>query len=383
MKITDKEKQLSIQRICKSKTFKNAPTSISLLQYLHRATQEGIALKEMVIDIDFFGKKELSDKSNPRVRVNVYNLRKKLKQYYEEEGKQDKWQVSIEKGQYQVSFTKRESSFKHFQQHFLIQALPYIALLIALCFILFTNIAPRPQALWKDLLSSKQHTNLYIGDAFGLVGTTITGRRGFTRDYSINSFSDFYEMINTREDLKDTLSPSTFTYATSMAVISTQRFQEFFQKHKRSFAIRFATRTSASEIKEGNAIYIGSLRNKSPFIAFFNDANPYFDFHNRRLFFTGHPELEDCTYDIFSFDELNEYALVSKYRATDNTEHLVFFSEHDIGVSATVDYFTNNDSIKSFTKKHLKHHKYFTALFKVKGQDRTDTNIQLETVVAF
>ncbi len=383
MKITEKEKQEFIHKICESKTFKNATTSSALLLYLHKATLRGGTLKEMVIDIEFFGTNNPADKSNPRVRVNVYNLRKKLIQYYEDEGNIDKWQVSIEKGQYQVSFTKRETNLEHLKHYDLFKILPYAALLIAITIIIITNTTPKPPNIWRSLISSTHDTHLYIGDAFGAVGNTITGKRGFTRDYRINSYAEFFELLENKPELKGVLKPSPFTYASSMGVISVQRFQHYFDQYKHAFTIRFATQMTTSDIKEGNAIYIGNIWDKNQFINIFNEGNPYCKINPLTLCISGHTEIPDTTYDITSPNEFQEYAIVSKYPSTGNTEHLIFISRHDIGVSATVDYFTNADSLKSFTKNYLKKDDYFTAIFKVEGQDRTNTSIKLKKVVAF
>ena len=76
MPLSENQKKEIVAQITMSNTFKNAPTSIGLLQYLYDATAKGTFLKESVIDIEFFGSKENADTNNPKVRVNVYNLRK-------------------------------------------------------------------------------------------------------------------------------------------------------------------------------------------------------------------------------------------------------------------------------------------------------------------
>ena len=70
------------------------------------------------------------------------------------------------------------------------------------------------------------------------------------------------------------------------------------------------------------------------------------------------------------------YAIRSYYE-------LFFFSMHDMGVVATVDYFTNSDSLKSFSDKYLKDQSHFTAIFKAHGRDRTSLNLETIIVVPF
>lgn len=383
IQLTPKQKQDIITKIRQSNTFGKATTSSALLQYLFDATLNGTNLKEGVIDIDFYGSKEVEEKNNPRVRVNVYNLRKKLLSYYEHEGKNDTWQLRIDKGQYQVSFVRkhtRKRLVKRFKWSIII---PYTALIIAVIVIIQTTIPPKAPALWQNFFDKNASTNLFIGDAFGFVGETILGRKGWTQDYGINNIEEFYNYIDDKPELKNSIRPAKFTFATGMAGISVQHFQRFFQNHQKAFSIRYSSRSSVAEISETNAMYIGTFHNNNKFTNFFNNANPYFKITDTRLLLSNHPQIRDTSYNIFIPGEFQEYAVVSKYPATGNTEHFVFFSQHDIGVSATVDYFTNVDSVRSFERKYLEGKKYFTAVFNVKGQDRTDTDIALELVVNY
>ncbi len=48
-----------------------------------------------------------------------------------------------------------------------------------------------------------------------------------------------------------------------------------------------------------------------------------------------------------------DYTVVSRIPGPNNTEQFLFFSNHDIGVMATVEFFTNEQSIEAFTKKYL------------------------------
>lgn len=168
-----------------------------------------------------------------------------------------------------------------------------------------------------------------------------------------------------------------------MGALATQKIQELYQSHNQKFNVIYTTQTSISEIKEGNAIYVGPIKNNNPFIHFFNEANPFFKISNEILKFNKHPQLKDTDFKLKLYGETQEYAIVSKYPSIGNNDHFVFFSDHDIGVNATIELFTNPDSVQSFTAKYLKDYEYFTAVFKVKGQDRTNTDLKVEIVVGF
>ena len=62
------------------------------------------------ISHELFGSKYEQEKSEATVRVNIYHLRKKLDKYYDEEGKNDTIRISIDRGQYQVSFVENKET---------------------------------------------------------------------------------------------------------------------------------------------------------------------------------------------------------------------------------------------------------------------------------
>ncbi|CAM4110548.1 helix-turn-helix domain-containing protein [Zobellia nedashkovskayae] len=383
MQLTEKIEQHVVYKIKDSETFKNAPTSRGLLQYLYEATKRGEHLKEAVIELEFFRNDENQEKNNPRVRVNIYNLRKKLTAYYETEGSTDSWQLKIDKGQYKVRFIKRQAPAGWMRKVTWSQILPYGLFLVALIMLVVTNISSKTPLLWESFLNSEKSTNLILGDHFGTMGETMTGGRGWTRDFEINSVDEFYDLLEVKPELQGVLHPANYSYTTRMAAMATQQFQQFFQANDKPISIRFSTQTTLPEIKEGNAIYAGPIKNENQFIGFFNDANAYFNLSGKTLKLSGHPTMKDSLFTFGTSLVDQEYAIVAKYPSIGNSEHFVFFSQHDIGVSATVEYFTNNDSLQKFQKEHLKGKKYFTALFKVKGQNRVDTDLKLEMVVGF
>lgn len=384
IQLTSSQKQKIITQIKESDTFKNAPTSIALLQYLLNATSQGIHLKEGVIDIEFFGNKENTEKNSPRVRVNVYNLRKKLIQYYEQEGKQESWQVVIPKGQYQLHFIKTQTEFQRIQKKISWQQIaPYFALSITIAILIYSNIPNKEPEVWESFLSKKQSTNLFIGDLFGVTGKTITKGKGWTRDFDINTPKEFYTYIDQHPELKEAINPSTFSYTTTMAAIATQRLQHLYQTYQQQFSIHFTTKSSVSDIKEENAIYVGPIKDHNLFIPFFNEGNTYCNIKDKQLYLSNHPQLSNATFNLNSTIETEEYAIVSKYPITGGKHHFVFFSQHDIGVSATVEYFTDTKRLETFTKNYLGKHTYFTAIFRVKGQDRTSIDLKLIEVIPF
>jgi hypothetical protein len=93
--------------IVNSKTFQSAPPLQQLLRFLAtRALEEHIdELKEYTIGVEALGRTpDFDPKTDPIVRVQVYRLRQKLKEYYELEGAQESILVEIPKGHYLPKF---------------------------------------------------------------------------------------------------------------------------------------------------------------------------------------------------------------------------------------------------------------------------------------
>ena len=90
-----------VQRIVNSKTFQSAPTLQQLFRFLTSRTLEADTgeIKEYTIGVEALGRKpDFDPKTDPIVRVQVYRLRQKLKEYYELEGSQESILVEIPKG---------------------------------------------------------------------------------------------------------------------------------------------------------------------------------------------------------------------------------------------------------------------------------------------
>ena len=369
----DKEQKLQIaKRITDSNTFKNAPNSIGLLNYLVEAHLEDRFLKEGIIDIEFFGSDPDEDKSNPKVRVNVYNLRKKLIKYYDKEGAADPWKIIIDKGQYAVRFEKphRELEIKTPAVRFL----PYGLLLVCMGYIFWARFPESVPIIWEDFFENKNPTRLYIGDAFGYVGKTVSGNSGWTRDYNVNSIEEYFALLEERPELKNITSPTDFTYSTRMAENATHHLSRFFCLYNHDFEIKYATASSFTNIKGGNTIYVGRMYNQENFTFLFNQSSPYIKFKDRHISIAGHHELPDTIINTES-NTNSDYAIVSRLPGPNNTEQFFFFSNHDIGVMSTVEYFTNVDSLATF-EKMLEGKRHFTAVYLATGQDRTDLKLE-------
>ena len=374
------EKKIELTEIIlQSKVFQKSPKSSALLRYLVKATIEGTFLKEDVIDFEFFGEKSNFDRNNPRVRVNMYNLRKKIDKYYQTEGKHSHWKLIIEKGQYHVHFENQTKNNTYFKKKYFLKAIPHIGLLIvSTCFLLKLYVKNYPE-IWSDFFTNKKETTLIIGDVFGIAGKTITGSGGWTRSYNINNIHQYLELISKKPELEKTTSPSDYSYSSSMGVIASHCLTNLFTKYEKSFDIRFSSSISVEDIKRTNIIYAGPLKNENTFISLFNDSNSNFKITGNKITYIDPVSQKNKFFWLDIGNRGNkDLAIVSKFSGPLNNEVFLFFSNHDLGVKATVEKFTNLDSLKIFNKKHNIGNQNFTAVFVAEGKERT--NLKLETL---
>ncbi|KXX68445.1 hypothetical protein [Flammeovirga sp. SJP92] len=386
-KLTITQKQQIVDAILQSDTFKNAPTSIALLKYLFEATYNNTPLKEGVIEMEFF-RGDPDGKSNSRVRVNVYNLRKKLTNYYSTEGADDDWELMIEKGQYGVKFRKNTSqpsknvsliNLFRWDSKFI----PYIGLLLIALLSYLWNAPESVSPLWQKIIQSKQPTHLYIGDAFGYRGKTISGNEGWTRDFNINNVEDYLGLIEDKPELKEKTRMTDLYYSTRMAEHATYDLGRYFQKWNEELLIKYATNTSFTNIKNGNLIYVGRFYNQSDFVYLFNQYNPYFKIKDKHLIYTNKETGIENSYETNSQDLINDFTIVSKIKTSQGRTQFFFFSNHDIGVMASVEFFTNTDSLKTFDKRYAIGEQNFTAVFIAEGKERINLSLKEELVVTF
>ena len=103
--IDNETKSKILTKLIGSREFADSRVLKDLLVYLVEASQRDEIPKEITIATECFKREADFDPSNDAyVRSNVYKLRRKLEDYYEEEGKKDKIRIHIPKGHYHVEF---------------------------------------------------------------------------------------------------------------------------------------------------------------------------------------------------------------------------------------------------------------------------------------
>ncbi len=120
-----------VVRICESQRFRKAPALRELLVFLD-AHRDNAEMSEYAIGVDALGRKANFDpRTDATVRVQVARLRQRLKEYYENEGKDDEVRITIPLGGYRPEIERVAATTRPpWRPHYLHVA---VALLAILC----------------------------------------------------------------------------------------------------------------------------------------------------------------------------------------------------------------------------------------------------------
>ncbi len=378
--MSEEEKISQLDKVLSSRAFEKSPTSSRLLQFLVTSTISKKQLKETTVGIELFGQGFLKDPNTSRIRVNIYNLRKKLDAYYQNEGRNDPVKIIIDKGQYYTEFAKNsgvENKSTDYKKRYKIASLISVFLALGIVSLAINFLHNPAIPVWDAFFNNNKETTVYVGDFFGIMGKTATGKVGWNRDYEINSLSEFYAFKQLHPNLDSQVVPSEYTYMTGMGAIGIQHLTQLFTKFDKDFSIRFSNKSNYEDIKERNTIYIGPFKNKNKFLTLLDEKTKHIDIRDQYLTYTNSVQQQDTTFNLLIAENEGEFALVSRLRGNDGNEQFFFFSDHDIGVMATVAYFTDPKSLASFTSSYLRESDTFLALYFVKGKERTNLSLDL------
>ncbi len=376
--ISQREKYDALNKVQGSSAFSKAIKANVLLKFLVESTIQQKELSTITIGLELFGNRYDSETSDVNIRVSISHLRKRLEQYYADEGQNDPVIITIEPGQYNVTFTERGEAQKSKSGRKLIIATTF--LLVAVWSVILLN--KRNDRVWSPMFKNKLETILYLGDVFGYSGPTAFGNNGWHRDSHINSAEEFFSLKQKNPLKYKRLQPGEYSYMVFENSYNIKPFTKYFTQNSYDFLIRPTTDFKIRSVKDQNTIYAGPLYVQKVFNDLFNDFANNVELFMDTLQGTS-PLLKykvDGEIEIININSRypeGEYALASAFNGPNNTRHYIFFSNHGMGLTAVVENFTNPKSLHEFSKKYLNESNEFIALFFVKGKDRTSLSMEL------
>lgn len=375
--ISHNEISIHLEEVINSKPFVRSETNRKLLTYLVESTLANKEVKEFTIASEVFNQ-TADSLQNSKVRVYIHNLRKKLEEYYNEEGKNCSIKLDIPKGCYCVQFLR---SKKERRINFsLLQSL-FIALLIGvIVFLLLKHqrcdaYKASKHPFWSNIADNGKKTIVVAGDYF------------FYKDTVSPSLNIRNPKINNKAQLKalgcDNLTDAgNVTYMPRDAFFCMPNLIPILHEAAVDYQLILSSEFEWRYFRDDNMIYIGSYKNLYSLSVLFKRLGLSFDrFEDELIYNNGTNEYK---YKIrFSDSNTIDPVVVFKIPGpSGNTIHF-FASNHDIGCISSVQELTRTAQLKQLYNSLNTDDDYFVAIYTAQGLARTDISLKLNKIHIF
>jgi hypothetical protein len=324
--------------------------------------------------LTFLGRKQEKELN---VRVYILNLRNKLKDYYEHEGKDDMVILQIPKGKYQVEFKfLTYKSFKRSLEKYSLALfiLGLVLIIVSLILVLNTDKFRQPkQAIWKGFLKPSYPILIVLGDHYFFIDSIATGRLGASRDTRINSNEDLDAYLKIHPKQIDKIRKSKTTYINRQAPLGLFNIMKMFGGGVANVEMKYSSQLQWEDTRNKHLIYIGSIKTLLFLKPTLERVGLKYDLvHSSFTYKTADSTL---FFDNRSENYLDhEYASLIHFCAKDGRKVLFLLSDADVGNIAAMKYLTDKQNSDFQEKENEQNYK---AVFEVKGQDLTDFKVDL------
>jgi hypothetical protein len=382
------DKKALLNSILRSKEFTSSQVYQNLLAYLVEASINNTKPKEYQIATEVFHKSANFDPNDDTiVRVHIYNLRKKLDQYYSNEGKNELFRIEIPKGHYGINFINNcKSDPKTVKRHYYwLSAVILLGLSNLLFIYLYTSQKSSrgrlfdysTDAIWSNFLSSPIPKQIVLGDHYFFVkDARIREKRTIMRRDDVNTTDDL-DIYKSENIERQNYKPLNYPMFPKNSVWPFTELIKVFTASQVPFVINYASAVTALDIKNYNTLFVGSFHTLASFNQTFRKSA--FSYHVYPNVLTYHDEAKDTT---ITMPEVGDpvyyhidYGVVRKIPGPNNNIIFIFASFHETGTTGIVKYFLDATCLGElknlFMQKYGRVPDYFEILFKASGYDRT------------
>ncbi len=384
-----------VDRIVESDSFGKSDTYANLLKYLVECTNSGNVPKETTIGTHLFGLNATENYDNAKVRVYVFNLRKKIKQYFQNEGKTEEHILTIPKGSYKVEMVKKlspdkkTSLFKNPKTPIFLAGFLVVSLFLNFIFWNKNNeveksfeVIPKTE-FWNDFIEDEQPILVVLGDLFIYTEeNTITGSHRTIRNSSINSQLEFEDYKERNAGSTMVFGDLTYTYLIRNSSDWIESLTKIFYSNHKSFNTRVISRIGAKDIHDHNIIFIGMQKTAGLFNNYFLSSQ-FSLIDDNTIGYQATPESDVKKFspsgnpDQFHTD----YGFVAKFPGPNNNTIFMFGGIWDTAASQSLKNFTDPELIANLENQMKQQFnevpEYFEVLFEVSGLDRTELNTKV------
>lgn len=383
--IPDKELSALLDRIERSNSLGASSTYARLLRFLVESTQAGSIPKEQAIAEHLLGK-NFAKSDSSKIRVYIYHLRKKLDQYYENEGKEEPYVLSIPKGGYKVKISKRERNksvpLLSSKQKYLLPTLLILllgSLLANAIFLVFTNHRsgdPFSHSIfWKAFFQDDKPIQVVLGDLF--IFSEIDSVRGETRNVrkpEINSLAQYEAYKDSNKIQGRRFQKLSYTHLINGSSEWINSLTKVFHP-KKEFSIRPGSSMGAQDLHDYNIIFVGMQKTAGIFNTYFDKSEFEFDLNKPNQYRL--PKGEDMRFFGPQGDpeeQHTDYGFIAKYPGPNDNTIFLFGGLWDTAASESLRNFVTASKMtkmEEYMKSELGYiPEYFEMLIEVNGVNR-------------
>jgi len=282
-----------LYRVASSSTFKKSNRLRELLLYLgeRKLSDSECFIREQEIWVEVFGRRaDLNASEDTLVRVHASQLRKKLQQYFSEEGKDEPIIIELPKGGYTPVFRPRnpapgavEQPRREHRGMLVLAGIIGGALVLVIALLLWQNAALRHRAdlsrgdrssvnaLWRQLFENGQQTDLVLADGNLVVFENDIGEQISLQDYQTAQFEKLAtERIPDPKIRNLSLGLLGRPYTGTADAKVAFNMSLIFASNQLRVDLVFARNLTTAQVSSNNTILLGSERS-NPWVGLFED----------------------------------------------------------------------------------------------------------------
>ncbi len=390
--VSKESKEKLIQNILNSKNFSRSGTSKKLLKYMFDSHLSDVELKEINIAIDVFGRgDDFISSDDTVVRVNIYNLKKRIEEYFFTEGIDEEVRVEIPKGKYSLSFKQTETEKKveapqKTSPRKLVVAFGVLLLIINLGFWLFTSSGKPKEvnSIWEEYWNSPNDVSIVMGNPFFFHLYDSESETYLTaRDFKINSWSDLQKTPYATEKEKYKLEPLNFPYYSNNNIEPLSYLFNALSGIDKKLDIKSAEEVTFDEIKNKNVIFLSNKKAIGRFAKFLEPTSFQITTKNNSnvLQFVNNTDTTFYSAHRRENDYYDDYGILVKVPSPNRTSLMMFIDSHSLANKALMEFVGKEDAVdvilKDFPALNNEFPKYFEMLVKVSGFRNEDLSMEV------
>ena len=390
----------SLNKILETDFFQEREVYSNLLKYLVETYLKGVTPKEVTIAYEVFNKgADFNAAEDTTVRVHMHKLRKKLDQYYQDEGKQDDIRIMIPKGHYRVKVVERITGDRGAKQTFPNRFNIILAglLLLSISYILIDSIRDMNSSvyitainnndpIWKSFFENGYESSVVIGDflVFHEYSPQLDRPRRI-QDYEINTEEELDEYINSYPDNNaENWFLGELPHNSLTNIID---LQHVFLSFKQDININYTTEIDIDYIKKKNIIYVGEFKNLRALSDLISILPVHYEtlpwWHGTISFNSGDSIVTlQTSHDWGISRYVVDLALVSKLPGQNDETYLIITGFGYNSQVKAVEMLSDPASLETLEEQIETLHgtipEYFTMVLEVTGFDRASTNAEIK-----